>query len=217
MIQNLKGKNISTYGFLGYPVLQAADILIYNADSVPVGQDQLPHLELCREISRRFNYLYGDTFIEPKPILAVTPKLLGLDKRKMSKSFKNYISLSETDESIRKKINSMITDPERIRKDDPGHPEVCSVYEYHCCFLNEKSAEIEEQCRQGKIGCVACKKMLLEKLLDIIGNIREKRIKLLENRNYLLDIIETGNRKARETAAETMAKVRDNMKLSNKF
>ncbi|HON55484.1 MAG TPA: tryptophan--tRNA ligase [bacterium] len=212
-IQQLSSKNISTYGFLGYPVLQAADILLYLADLVPVGIDQLPHLELAREIVRRFNYLYSDTFVEPQPLLTNTPKLSGIDKRKMSKSYGNCINLSETEQSLKTKINSMITDPARIKREDKGHPEVCTVFEYHSCFNKSEVSQISEDCRAAKIGCVQCKKNLFEKLNDLITPIRVKRSELLAKPDDLKDIINDGNKKARNAASATMEIVRKNMNL----
>ena len=151
-INQLKDKNITTYGFLGYPCLQAADILIYKAGFVPVGEDQLPHLELTREIARRFNYLFGEVFPEPQAILTKAKVLPGTDGRKMSKSYGNTIALSDSPDTIRKKVSSMITDPARIRKDDPGHPEVCTVFSFHKVFNENEVPEIEQHCRGGKIG-----------------------------------------------------------------
>ncbi len=212
-IEQLSSKNISTYGFLGYPVLQAADILMYMAERVPVGIDQVPHLELSREIVRRFNFLYGETFLEPQAILTQTPKLSGLDRRKMSKSYGNYILLSEPEKELKQKINNMITDPQRIRKTDIGHPEVCSVFEYHQCFNKQESECISENCKNAKIGCVECKKKLYEIINNFVSPIREKKMYFLENPKKLEEIIETGNIKARKTASNTMEQVRNNMKI----
>jgi len=209
MLQQLSTKNISTYGFLGYPVLQAADIIIYNAEVVPVGVDQLPHLELAREIVRRFNFLYKtEVFKEPQAQLTNTPKLPGLDKRKMSKSLNNYISLSETEKSLKEKVNQMITDPARIRKTDLGHPEVCAVFEYHKCFSKEMVEEIEKDCRSGSIGCVECKKRIFNKLNEIIAPISLKREQLLKDKDTLRDIINIGAKKAQATAEITMQTAR---------
>jgi len=166
-INQLKDKNITTYGFLGYPCLQAADILIYKAGFVPVGEDQLPHLELTRELQEEFNYLFGEVFPEPQAILTKAKVLPGTDGRKMSKSYGNTIALSDSPDTIRKKVSSMITDPARIRKDDPGHPEVCTVFSFHKVFNENEVPEIEQHCRGGKIGCVQCKKNLLTKWWSI--------------------------------------------------
>ena len=212
-IEQLSSKNISTYGFLGYPVLQAADILMYMAECVPVGIDQIPHLELSREIVRRFNYLYGETFPEPQAILTKTPKLSGLDKRKMSKSYGNFILISEPEKELKTKINNMITDPERIRKTDPGHPEICSVFEYHQCFNKSEVETISADCKNAKIGCVECKRKLFEIINNLISPIRDKKNYYMERQSELQEIIEDGDKKAREAAAATMEKVRNNMKI----
>ncbi len=169
-VQNFSkaGKDITTYGFLGYPLLMAADILTYRAAGVPVGEDQLPHLEFCRELVRRFNYLYKcDVFPEPQAILAKIKSLPGIDNRKMSKSYGNTITLGATTEEINTKVRQMITDPARIKKDDPGHPEVCAVYTYHKFYNEAEAPEICQSCKAGAIGCVACKKRLAAKLEDL--------------------------------------------------
>ncbi|HPG30236.1 MAG TPA: tryptophan--tRNA ligase [bacterium] len=212
-IEQLSSKNISTYGFLGYPVLQAADILMYMAECVPVGIDQIPHLELSREIVRRFNNLYGETFPEPQAILTKTPKLSGLDKRKMSKSYGNFILISEPEKELKIKINNMITDPERIRKTDPGHPEICSVFEYHQCFNKPETETISADCKNAKIGCVECKRKLFEIINNLISPIRDKKNHYMEKQSELQEIIEAGDKKAREAAAATMEKVRNNMRI----
>lgn len=199
-----KGKDIMNYGFLGYPVLQAADILVYRADTVPVGEDQLPHLELCREIARRFNHIYTPVFPEPQAKLAQTAMLPGVDGRKMSKSYANDISISASPEDLKQKINSMITDPGRIRKNDPGNPEVCVVHKYHGIYTAPELPAIEEDCRQGNMGCVACKKMLAGKIEEVIAPIRERRDELIKNPGYVDDILAEGARKAREEAQKTM-------------
>ena len=163
-LSQLKEKDITTYGFLGYPCLQAADILIYKADFVPVGEDQLPHLELTREIARRFNHLYCPVFTEPQPLLTEAKVLPGTDGRKMSKSYGNTISFADTPAEVARKVMGMITDPARIHKSDPGHPEICSVFAFHKVFSPEDVLETESSCRGGKIGCVQCKRQLAEKL-----------------------------------------------------
>lgn len=212
-LNQLKEKDLTTYGFLGYPCLQAADILMYKADFVPVGEDQLPHLELTREIARRFNFLYRETFPEPQPLLTASKVLPGTDGRKMSKSYGNTISFSDTPDAVRQKVMSMITDPARIRKTDPGHPEVCSVFSFHKVFSPEDLLEIETSCRQGEIGCVQCKKRLQEKLLAFHQPIHEKRTRLLEQPARLRELIEEGSDRARKQAAVTMADVRSAMKI----
>lgn len=202
-------RELNTYGFLGYPVLQAADILLYRADRVPVGEDQLPHLELTREIARRFNALYKTSlFPEPKEILAQTPKLLGLDRRKMSKSYANTIDLADGADAIRAKVQSMITDPQRIRRADPGHPEVCMVYDYYTVFSPESSDSAARLCRNAEIGCTQCKNALAEKLIALLAPFQEKRRRLLGDKAELARILEAGREKAGAAAAETMRDVR---------
>lgn len=212
-LNQLKEKDITTYGFLGYPCLQAADILMYLADFVPVGEDQLPHLELTREIARRFNHLYGETFPEPQPLLTASKVLPGTDGRKMSKSYGNTIAFADTPEEVRKKVMNMVTDPARIRKTDPGHPEICSVYAFHKVFSELEYEEIGAACRAGEIGCVQCKKKLAEKLAEFHTPIYEKRTALLENPEQLEAYIEQGSVKAREIAAKTMKQVRAAVKI----
>jgi tryptophanyl-tRNA synthetase len=214
-LNQLKDKDITTYGFLGYPCLQAADILIYKADFVPVGEDQLPHVELTREIARRFNYLYCEVFPEPQPLLTASKVLPGTDGRKMSKSYGNTISFADTPDEVRKKVMSMITDPARIRKDDPGHPEVCSVFAFHKVFNPGDLAEIETSCRKGSIGCVACKRRLQEKLLAFHQPIHEKRTQLLAKPELLRELIEAGSDKARVKARTTLAAARAAMQIQS--
>ncbi|MBN1774902.1 MAG: tryptophan--tRNA ligase [Clostridiales bacterium] len=214
MMANMGEKDIATHGFLGYPVLQAADILMYKADFVPVGEDQVPHLEMSREIARRFNFLYEkDVFPEPQPLLTKSKVLPGTDGRKMSKSYGNTIALADTPEEVSKKVMSMITDPARIRKDDPGHPEVCTVFAFHKIFSEDEVGDIEEQCRKGEIGCVACKRKLQEKMARFHTPIFEKRQKLLENESELLDIIRDGSERAKVKADQTMAEVRKAVRI----
>ncbi|NLD48731.1 MAG: tryptophan--tRNA ligase, partial [Clostridiaceae bacterium] len=198
---------------LGYPCLQAADILIYKAGFVPVGEDQLPHLELTREIARRFNFIYKEVFPEPQAILTKAKVLPGTDGRKMSKSYGNTIALSDSPEEIRKKVSTMITDPARIKKDDPGHPEVCTVFSFHKVFNEEEVPEIEENCRKGKIGCVQCKKNLANKMVAYLEPIYEKRQEILKNPGITKEIIRHGNDAARKVAAKTMEEVRNAMNI----
>jgi tryptophanyl-tRNA synthetase len=212
-LQQMKDRNISTYGFLGYPCLQAADILIYKPEAVPVGEDQLPHVELTREIARRFNYLYGEVFPEPQSVLTKAKVLPGTDGRKMSKSYNNTITLSDDPETVRKKVMSMVTDPARIRKDDPGHPEVCTVFAYHTVLNEEGVAETEAMCRAGTIGCVQCKKNLYSKMAEKLMPIYEKRQELLSRHGYIREVVENGNARAAKTAQKTMAEVRKAMKI----
>ncbi len=216
-VQNFSkaGKDITTYGFLGYPLLMAADILTYRAAGVPVGEDQLPHLEFCRELVRRFNYLYKcDVFPEPQAILAKIKSLPGIDNRKMSKSYGNTITLGATTEEINTKVRQMITDPARIKKDDPGHPEVCAVYTYHKFYNEAEAPEICQSCKAGAIGCVACKKRLAAKLEDFIAPVREKRVYFEQRPELVTDIIAAGNDAARKEAKETLALTREAMGLS---
>lgn len=214
MMANMGEKDIATHGFLGYPVLQAADILMYKADFVPVGEDQVPHLEMSREIARRFNFLYEKgVFPEPQPLLTKSKVLPGTDGRKMSKSYGNTIALADTPEEVGKKVMSMITDPARIRKDDPGHPEVCTVFAFHKIFSEDEVGDIEEQCRKGEIGCVACKRKLQEKMARFHTPIFEKRQKLLENESELLDIIRDGSERAKVKADQTMEEVRKAVRI----
>ncbi|MBN1931207.1 MAG: tryptophan--tRNA ligase [Desulfobacterales bacterium] len=210
----LSSKDLSTFGFLGYPVLQAADIIMYKAYGVPVGVDQVPHIEITREIARRFNYLYGEVFPEPQAILTQTPKILGTDRRKMSKSYDNAIYLSDNPENISAKVSRMITDPQRARRSDPGNPEVCNVFEYHKVYSDSESvAQINETCRVAQIGCVECKKIMAQNLIKVLEPIREKRAYYEANSDLVNDIILQGGKKAREVARLTMKEVRAAMKI----
>jgi len=205
----MQGKDINTYGFLGYPLLQAADILMYKADAVPVGEDQLPHLELCRETARRFNFLYQPVFPEPRSLLSRVPLLPGVDGRKMSKSYSNDIVLGSEEAELRSRVNDMITDPERIRKTDPGHPEVCTVHKYQGIYNESRLAAIEEDCRAGQVGCVACKKELAGTLEAIISPLRERRREILKMPGYIEEVLRQGAERARLEAAKTMEQVRE--------
>ncbi|WP_340695009.1 tryptophan--tRNA ligase [Hydrogenobacter thermophilus] len=203
-----------TYGFLGYPVLQAVDILIYKANAVPVGEDQLPHIELTREIARRFNYLYGDTFPEPEALLTETPKLVGIDGRKMSKSYNNAIYFADSKNEVEQKVMRFFTDPQKLRKGDPGRPEICPVFMYHKLFTqDEKVLEIERDCRSGKLGCVECKRIMFEGLEKVLEPIREKRENLRKDMKHLEDIFDEGSEKARNIASKTLEEVREKMNL----
>ena len=212
-LQQLEEREISTYGFLGYPVLQAADIIVYKADTVPVGEDQIPHVELTREIVRRFNYLYGDVFPEPKERMNKVTLLPGNDGRKMSKSYGNVINMSSTPQEITTYISNMITDPERIRKTDPGHPDVCSVFFYHKVFNVEEVEEIRADCCAGSIGCVACKRNLADKLCAFMAPIQERRIEVSKDPDYVRQVLEDGKNRAREVASRTLEEVRKAMKI----
>ena len=207
-LREIKGRELTTYGFLGYPVLQAADIAVYKADAVPVGVDQLPHLELTREIIRRFNGIYkSKLFPEPEPILTKTPKLLGLDNRKMSKSYDNSISLSDSPEDIEKKVASMITDPARIKLNDKGHPDICNVFSYYSIFADSKiKDDVKDWCEGAKKGCRECKKILARILIDNLETIRQKRCKLSDD--DVEDIIKDGAKRARLAATKTVDEVK---------
>jgi len=214
MRTELADKDLSTFGFLGYPVLQAADILIYKAFGVPVGVDQLPHVELTREIARRFNYLYREIFPIPEPLLAEVPKLLGIDGRKMSKSYDNAIYLSDRGNALKKKIESMFTDPQRMRKTDAGNPDICNVFTFHGIYSTpEEVGQINRDCRAAAVGCVECKKRLYAKLSESLKPIHERQDHYRGNPGEVRDIIEDGNKRARSIASATMGEVRDAVKI----
>jgi len=206
-IRELSNISLETHGFLGYPVLQAADILLYKATIVPIGKDQLPHLELTREILRRFNHLYGKTFPIPSPLLTETPKLVGTDGRKMSKSYNNAIFISDSPSEIRKKVRMMITDKERIHPSDPGHPDSCNVFSIWKAFSKETTG-LESDCKGAKIGCVACKDNLSTFLSEKLLPIREKRKELERDETGLLKILKSGRERASEIARDTISEVR---------
>jgi len=210
-MQNITDKDLSNYAFLGYPCLQAADILIYKASVVPVGEDQVAHLELTREITRRFNSMYGEVFPEPQPKLTQAARLLGLDGRKMSKSYGNAIGIGEAPEETRKKVMTMFTDPLRIHKKDPGRPEVCNVHSYFRVFAPERAKEIDVACRAAQIGCVDCKKELAERLNSYLQPIRAKRAELLSTPDVIDGILRDGCKKARHVAAATLNDAREAM------
>ncbi|MHB8926343.1 MAG: tryptophan--tRNA ligase [Bacillota bacterium] len=212
-LQQLAGKDINTYGFLGYPLLQTADIVIFKADFVPVGEDQLPHLELAREVVRRFNNFYGPVFPEPQAQLNQVTMLPGIDGRKMSKSYGNDIGLAATAEEIKGRVDLMITDPARIRKSDPGHPEVCTVHSFHGAFSREELPQIEADCRAGTIGCVQCKRNLAGRLQAAMAPLQERRRFYLENPGRVDEVLAAGSEKARRVAAATMHEVREAMKI----
>ena len=212
-LAQLKEKNISTYGFLGYPNLMAADIMLYKSDVVPVGEDQLPHLELTREMVRRFNFIFGDVFPEPKALLTKAKVLPGLDGRKMSKSYGNTIALSDSPDTIRTKVKTMLTDPARIKKDDPGHPDICTVYAFHKVFNEEGVSEVESCCKAGTIGCVQCKKNLANKMVEYLEPIYDRRQEIIKTPDIIRDIINEGTKKATKKAQETMEEVRASMKI----
>jgi len=212
----LAEKDLSTYGFLGYPLLQTADIIMYNAHFVPVGEDQVPHLELSREVVRRFHAFYGEVFVEPQPLLTRFPRLPGLDNRKMSKSYGNAIDLADDAATVRAKVMSMFTDPARIRADIPGNVEGNPVFTYHDAF-NSDLAEVDDlkaRYRAGTVGDVEVKRKLVAALELTLEPMRQRRADLLANPARLREIIEDGSRRARRVAQETMARVRDAMKIS---
>lgn len=209
MKEEISNRDLSNMGFLAYPVLQAADILMYKAYGVPVGIDQLPHVELTREIARRFNYLYGEVFPEPQSLLAETPKLLGIDGRKMSKSYENAIYLSDEGADLYRKVMSMFTDPQRQRRKDPGRPEICNVFAFHNIYTNAQQVqELEHGCRGALIGCTDCKEMLAQNIALGLKDFHERRAYYLHNREQVRDIIREGNEKARRVAQSTMEEVR---------
>ena len=214
-LKELSQKDLYTYGFLGYPVLQAADILMYKANGVPVGEDQAPHVELTREIARRFNHLYKtQVFPVPEVILTPTSKLLGIDRRKMSKSYGNAIYLTEPPEEVKRKVSQMITDPQRKRRNDPGDPDICNVYFYHEMYTQpEKVSEIAASCRTAKIGCVECKKIMAQSLINGLEPIRKKREKLANEMDKVKEIMAVGNQKAKAIAEKTMEEVRQAIKM----
>ena len=209
MQRELPDKDLNTYGFLGYPVLQAADILIYKADAVPVGEDQAFHLEFAREVTRRFNRLFGNIFPEPQTFLTEVPKLAGTDGRKMSKSYGNAILLKDSPEVIRQKISTMKTDVRRKRRTDPGVPEDCPVFTLHKAFVaKKKREELAQGCRKAGIGCLECKNVVIESLLNLLASYREKRDKFEKKPQLVWEILEEGNDKARRVAQKTMEEVR---------
>ncbi len=213
-IGQLSNKDLSTFGFLGYPVLQAADIIMYKPYGVPVGVDQAPHVEITREIARRFNYFYGNVFPEPRVILTETPKVLGADRRKMSKSYDNAIFLSDSPQKIRKKIAGFITDPQRARRSDPGNPDVCNVFSFHRLFTPpEKVKEIDQHCRSAEIGCVECKQTMAENLITALEPIRDKRAYYEDHPEQVEEIMVAGSEKASQTARQTMQEVREAVKI----
>ncbi len=207
-------KDLSTFGFLGYPVLQAADIIMYKAYGVPVGVDQLPHIELTREIARRFNFLYREIFPIPEPLLTTVPKMLGIDGRKMSKSYENSIYLRDRGENLRKKVEAMFTDPQRMRRKDAGRPEICNVYTFHQIYTPAADVqEIETECRQAGIGCVECKKRLAKWILAGLAPIHERQDYYNAHMDEVRDIIAAGHEKAAAVARATMDEVRDAVKI----
>ncbi len=209
------GDHLNTFGFLGYPLLQTADIILYKATQVPVGQDQLPHIELAREVVRRFNHLYAPVFPEPEARLAEAPLVLGVDNRKMSKSYGNAITLGSSDEEIDRLVRGMVTDPQRVRRTDPGRPEVCTVFSYHRLFGTPPARidEIYRGCTTAELGCVEDKRNLAERVREVIRPIRERREALLADPARLEAILEEGAERARAIARPVLAEAKAAMGL----
>jgi tryptophanyl-tRNA synthetase len=212
--EEIRERDLSTYGFLGYPVLQSADILLYKPDFVPVGKDQLPHLELTREVARRFNHLYTPVFPEPQEYLTQFPKVLGTDGRKMSKSYGNTINISDTEPEVRQKLKTMVTDPARIRRTDKGNPDVCPVFDFHKIFSAEKVIkQVDTDCRTAAIGCIDCKRQVADAMVERLSPIWEKRRTLLKNPEQTQEIVEEGRNRASRVANQTMQEVKAAMKI----
>jgi tryptophanyl-tRNA synthetase len=215
----IKEKDLSTYGFLGYPVLQAADILLYKPDLVPVGKDQLPHLELTREVGRRFNSLYTPVFPEPKEYLTQFPKVIGIDGRKMSKSYHNTINLSDTEPTVRQKLKTMVTDPARVRRTDKGNPELCPVYDFHKIFSTDSTIkQVDTDCRTAAIGCIDCKKQVADAMVERFSPMWETRAwetraAVTAHPKQTQDVVEEGRKRASAVARETMREVKEAMRI----
>jgi len=213
--QNLEGKDLSTYGFLGYPLLQTADIVIYKADAVPVGEDQAPHIEIAREIVRRFNHLYGEVFPEPQTLLTEAKRIPGTDGRKMSKSYGNAIYLKDEKETLKQKLRPMVTDPARKRRTDPGDPDICPVFDLHRAFSPAETREwAAAGCRSAGIGCLDCKAKLAEHMLERLAGVHSRRPELAKRPDTVWDVLIEGSKKARDVAEATMEEVRGAMKIS---
>ena len=216
--ENIAEKDLGTYGFLGYPVLQAADILIYKGDFVPVGEDQVPHVELTREIARRFNQFYGKiapVLPEPKPLLTPAAKLPGTDGRKMSKSYGNTILLTDPEQLVRQKLKTMVTDPARVRRSDPGNPDVCPVGDLHKIFSSKETmSKVNVGCRSAGIGCIECKGWAADALVQVLQPMQQRRKKYEDNPRLAWDILEAGSAAAGKVADATMKEVRASMGMS---
>ncbi|MCX7836116.1 MAG: tryptophan--tRNA ligase [bacterium] len=214
-IRDLGLEDEYSYGHIGYPVLQAADILLYKGNYVPVGEDQVPHIELSRELVRRFHFIYcqdrAPIFPEPLPMLTAFARLPGLDRRRMSKSLGNTILLSDSEQEIRQKLRSAITDEQKVRKNDPGHPEICPVFSYQQKFNPNQVKKIEMDCRSGALGCVDCKKWAGDAILSFLSPMQEKRKEIQNQPNFVEDVLSTGEQKARTIARDTMSEVREVM------
>ncbi len=212
--QQLVEKDLNTYGFLGYPVLQTADIAAYRANFVPVGEDQAAHLEISREIVRRFNFIYGEVFPEPQALFTETPKVPGLDGRKMSKSYGNTIALTAPADEIRQAVSTMFTDPNRIRRKDPGNPDICNLFQFHRLFSDAQTIDrVDRECRAAQIGCVEDKKLLAEIMIEALRPIRQRREEIDRDPSIVWDALRRGNGVARQRCEETLARVRQAMKL----
>ncbi len=210
-------KDLNTYGFLGYPLLQTADIIVYRATHVPVGEDQAAHLEISREIARRFNHFFGPVFPEPQALFTETPKVPGLDGRKMSKSYGNTIGLTASADEIRLLISNMFTDPNRIRRKDPGNPDICNLFQFHKLFTDQETRDrVDHDCRSAAIGCVDDKKLLAENVIEALRPIRERREEIDRDPGVVWNVLAEGTKRARERAAETLQLVRQAMKLDYK-
>ncbi|MDZ4723303.1 MAG: tryptophan--tRNA ligase [candidate division Zixibacteria bacterium] len=207
-----KKEKLDSYGFLGYPVLQAADICLYNADKVPVGKDQEKHIWLAADLAKRFNSTYKKVFVEPQALFAETPLILGADNRKMSKSYDNHIPIDYTEEQTEKRIRTFITDPQKVRRGDPGNPDICPVYFLHKIYTENATEVIAPPCRTGELGCVDCKMKLAANLNSVLRPIREKRKQLSSKPDYVWDVLNTGAERARNRAQNVMDKVRSAMK-----
>jgi len=212
--EEIKERDLSTYGFLGYPVLQASDILLYKPDYVPVGKDQLPHLELTREIARRFNSLYRSVFPEPKEHLTKFPKVLGTDGRKMSKSYGNTITLSDPEPVVRQKLKTMITDPARVKRTDKGNPDVCPVFDFHKSFSTQAVIDrVNKECRTAEIGCIDCKALVADKIVERLAPIWDGRKKLTAKPEQVEEIVRQGTQRAQAVSHQTLEEVKGAMKI----
>ncbi len=213
--EKVEALGLDSYGFLGYPLLQTADIIIYRADGVPVGKDQLPHLELAREIVRRFNYLYGNVFPEPEALLSEAPYVPGTDRRKMSKSYDNHICMGDPPDRIKKRVMSYYTDETKIYKGDPGHPDTCPVFALLKIYAPDETDKIKSDCESGSTdwGCVKCKRLLADRIIEKFAPFRERREQLLADREQLRKILSDGAERARTRAEETMILVRKALKM----
>jgi tryptophanyl-tRNA synthetase len=212
--QQLTGKDLSTYGFLGYPLLQTADIIIYKANAVPVGEDQAAHIEIAREIVRRFNNFYGEVFPEPQTLLTEAKRIPGTDGRKMSKSYGNAIFLKDDPATVREKLRTMVTDPARKRRSDPGDPDICPVFDLHRAFSPPETREwAAAGCRSAGIGCLDCKAKLAEHMLERLAGVHARRPELAKRPDTVWDILVEGSKRAREVAEATMEEVRGAMKI----